>query len=230
VKADRVPTENPASTGRVYERIKVMAMTYQFRPGERINEIALAEQLEVSRTPLREALNRLVSEGFVTTVPGRGFFGRMLEAKEIHNLYEVRASLEEVIIRLACERATDAELDALEAFARSRPTGENGKSPEALRHDEEFHLRIARMTHNAEFVRLLEGINSRIHFVRWIDMRQRGRLDMKAHVRFAQLLRRRDVAACLTDSSVVIRRRYDDIVKVIRTGIAEIYMTPEEPA
>ncbi len=229
MKMARVPAEGVASTGRVYERIRVMAMTYQFRPGERINEIALAEQLEVSRTPLREALNRLVSEGFVSVVPGRGFFGRMLDAKEIHNLYEVRASLEETIIRLACERASDEELLELEAFARSRPTQENGKSLEALRHDEEFHLRIARMTHNAEFVRLLDGINSRIHFVRWIDMRRHKKLDMKSHVRFAQLLRERDVAACLTDSSVVIRRRYHEIVDVIRTGIAEIYMTPGEP-
>ncbi|MBL6454619.1 GntR family transcriptional regulator [Belnapia sp. T6] len=228
MKTVRNSAVNPASTGRVYERIKVMAMTYQFRPGERINEIALAEQLEVSRTPLREALNRLVSEGFVTTVPGRGFFGRMLDAKEIHNLYELRVSLEEAIIRLACERATEEELAALEEFAQSRPTQENGKSLEALRHDEEFHLRIAGMTHNPEFVRLLESINSRIHFVRWIDMRRRERLDMMAHVRFAQLLRRRDVAACLTDSSIVIRRRYSEIVDVIRSGIAEIYMAPDE--
>ncbi|WP_235907670.1 GntR family transcriptional regulator [Siccirubricoccus phaeus] len=226
----RLPAESPAAAGRVYDRIKVMAMAYQFRPGERINELALAAQLGVSRTPLREALNRLVSEGFVTTVPGRGFFGRMLDAKEIHNLYEVRASLEEAIIRLACERASDEELAELEAFARSRPTQENGKSLEALRHDEEFHLRIARMTQNAEFVRLLESIHSRIHFVRWIDMRRREKLDMTAHLRFARLLRRRDVAACLTDNSVVMRRRYKEIVDVIRTGIAEIYMTPEQPA
>ncbi|MDO9712656.1 GntR family transcriptional regulator [Paracraurococcus lichenis] len=226
----RMPADSPASASRVYERIKFMAMAYQFRPGERINELALAEQLGVSRTPLREALNRLVSESFVTVVPGRGFFGRLLDAKEIHNLYEVRASLEEAIIRLACERASDEELEALETFARSRPTQDNGKSLEALRHDEEFHLRIARMTHNAEFVRLLEGINSRIHFVRWIDMRRHEKLDMAAHIRFAQLLRKRDIAACLTDSSLVIRRRYNEIVDVIRTGIAEIYMTSEHGA
>jgi hypothetical protein len=48
-------------TDRVYEEVKLMAMTYRFRPGERINEVLLAEQLQVSRTPLREALNRLSS-------------------------------------------------------------------------------------------------------------------------------------------------------------------------
>jgi uncharacterized protein (TIGR02421 family) len=93
-----------------------MAMTYQFKPGERINEVALARRLEVSRTPLREALNRLAAEGFLTMVPNRGFVGRMLDATEIYQLYEFRCEIEETIIRLACERATEEELLDLEHF------------------------------------------------------------------------------------------------------------------
>ncbi|HWL80498.1 MAG TPA: GntR family transcriptional regulator [Roseomonas sp.] len=228
MKTAKPPPEEGGSTGRVYEQIRLMAMTYQFRPGERINELELAEQLKVSRTPLREALNRLVSEGFVTVVQGRGFFGRLLDAGEIYDLYEVRATLEEAIIRLACERATDEELKDFEKFAGTRPTKDQGKSLEALQHDEEFHLRIARMTHNREYVRLLESINRRIHFVRWIDMRRRPALDMKSHMRLAKLLRQRDASACAADASTVIRRRYEEIVEVIRTGIAEIYLNPKE--
>ncbi len=66
------------SADRVYDAIKSMAITYGFRPGERINEVDLARQLDVSRTPLREALNRLVTEGFLTTRLNKGFFARTL--------------------------------------------------------------------------------------------------------------------------------------------------------
>ena len=214
------------SADRVYDQVRLMAMTYQFRPGERINEIELSTRLNVSRTPLREALNRLVAEGFVTTLTNRGFFGRLLDATEIHDLYEFRCLLEQSIIRLACERATDAALDELEQFARTRPAGEHSVSIEALRHDEEFHLRIARLTGNGEFVRALASVNSRIHFVRWIDLRRRPHHDGSAHSKIVSLLRQRDPEACADYLGAMIRRRHDEIVDVIRTGIAEIYIGP----
>lgn len=91
----RAGADTANSTNRVYGQIKLMAMTYQFRPGERINEVHLATRLNVSRTPVREALNRLSSEGFLSTLPNRGFFGRLLDVKEIYNLYESRCLLEQ---------------------------------------------------------------------------------------------------------------------------------------
>ena len=64
------------SADSVYERVKSMAITYSIRPGERINEVELARRLNVSRTPLREALNRLVTEGFLTAQLNKGFLDR----------------------------------------------------------------------------------------------------------------------------------------------------------
>ena len=61
---------------RVYEQLKAMAVSYEFKPGERLNEGELAKRLGVSRTPLREALNRLNTEGFLRFTPGKGFFCR----------------------------------------------------------------------------------------------------------------------------------------------------------
>src|SRR5665213_3641148 len=92
---DRDVLDRPArSTDRVYEQIKLMAMTYAFLPGDHINEVDLARQLNVSRTPVREALNRLSSEGFTSMLPNRGFFGRLLDPTEIFNLFEYRCALE----------------------------------------------------------------------------------------------------------------------------------------
>jgi DNA-binding GntR family transcriptional regulator len=214
------------STDRVYEQIKLMAMTYAFLPGEHINEVELARQLQVSRTPVREALNRLSSEGFTSMVPNRGFFGRLLDATEIYNLFEYRCALEQAIFRLACERASDEALDELDAFVealRKQDTESREPTLDRLRQDEEFHVRIARMTGNPEFVRALEAVNSRIHFVRWIDLRKRG-TSTDGHARIARVLRQRDPDRCASDLEALIRRRREEIMEVIKDGVVEIYV------
>ena len=79
----------PKPSGRVesvYQTLREMAVDFRLKPGERINEVALARALGASRTPLREALNRLVSEGFLTFEPGRGFFCRKLMVKDVYEL------------------------------------------------------------------------------------------------------------------------------------------------
>ncbi|MCB2140803.1 MAG: GntR family transcriptional regulator, partial [Rhodobacteraceae bacterium] len=96
------------SEGRVetlYAAVKARAAAFEIRPGERINEVALARELAASRTPLREALNRLVAERLIDFVPGQGFYCRALDVEGIGQLYELRRALEVLAIRLACERA-----------------------------------------------------------------------------------------------------------------------------
>src|SRR3546814_2307491 len=70
---------------RAYVALRAMAMSYRFQPGQRLNEGELARELEISRTPLREAMHRLVSEGLLALVSGRGFFARPLEVKEVRS-------------------------------------------------------------------------------------------------------------------------------------------------
>ncbi|WP_260987675.1 GntR family transcriptional regulator [Roseomonas gilardii] len=217
--------EKATSVGRVYEQLKLMAMTYRFRPGLRINEAELSKQLNVSRTPLREALNRLASEGYVAAVPNRGFIGRMLDVNEIVSLHEFRCALEQAIIRIVCERASDADLAELAQFAAESAGHDEPLTVAALQRDEEFHLRIARLTRNPEFIRTLENINGRIHFVRWIDLRRRGR-SSGAHTKIVQLLQSRDAERCAEHLGNVIRRRREEIIDAIRSGAADILLSP----
>ena len=103
---------------RAYGRLREMAINYRFRPGERLNEGALAKDLQLSRTPLREAMHRLVSEGLLHLVSGRGFFARPLDVKEVCDLYEARLALETAIVRLACSRATWSSLPRVPRWER----------------------------------------------------------------------------------------------------------------
>jgi DNA-binding GntR family transcriptional regulator len=211
---------------RAYEQLKAMAITYQLRPGERLAELDLAKRLKVSRTPIREALNRLVTEGFLTFTPNRGFQCRPLDAKEIFDLYEVRRSLEATAASLAVERASDEELDELGRFlARSRAVPEKTTVIELVRFDEEFHERIAALSRNGELLRILQNINARIRFCRWIDMENGRRSTTQGeHAGVLAALKARDAKKCAEAMNSHISRRLDQIVDVIREGYARIYM------
>ena len=212
---------------RAYEQLKSMAVTYQLRPGERLAELDLAKRLKVSRTPIREALNRLVTEGFLTFTPNRGFQCRPLDAKEIFDLYEVRRSLESTAARLAVERASDDELADLERFIeRSRSVSEKTTVMELVRLDEEFHERIAVLSRNAELLRILQNINARIRFCRWIDMENGRRMTTQSeHAGVLSALKSRDASRAAEAMNTHIARRLDQIVEVIREGYARIYMS-----
>jgi DNA-binding GntR family transcriptional regulator len=213
------------SADRVYKSLKAMAVTYQLRPGERLKEIELAQQLDVSRTPVREALNRLVTEGFLTSAPNKGFYCRSLNPKEIYDLYEYRCAIEIGIGRAACERATAEELRALAQFAcDSRDEPGDVRALKFVGLDEQFHERLALLTHNDEYLRGLRNINSRIHFVRWIDMQTKRRQHTQSeHMQIVDALCARDSDRCADLLRRHIARRLDQVVDVIKAGFGEIY-------
>src|SRR5690606_40955234 len=95
-----------------YAAIKELILRFHFKPGQHVNEVSLAEQLKVSRTPLREALNRLVAEG-VLEVRDRGLSITDINPNTVQALFEARMVIECALVRLACERASDEELGAL---------------------------------------------------------------------------------------------------------------------
>ena len=105
-----------SSVDSIYQQARVMAVNFDFKPEERINEGALATRLGTSRTPVREALNRLSAEGFLTFQTGRGFFNRALNPQEILDLYDARQAVECHAIRLAAERATDNDIKELQVY------------------------------------------------------------------------------------------------------------------
>jgi len=88
-------------------------LTGRFAPGERLDEVSLAEEHEVSRTPIREAFQRLSQSGLVEHVPRRGVFVRQTTAVEIMEMFEVMAELEAVCGRLAATRSSDAAVEEL---------------------------------------------------------------------------------------------------------------------
>ncbi|MCX8998379.1 GntR family transcriptional regulator [Rhizobiaceae bacterium BDR2-2] len=223
---ERPVIDSESNVDRVYSELKSMAVRFELKPGQRLNEGDLAKRLGVSRTPLREALNRLNIEGFLRFSPGKGFFCRELDPHEIFDLYELRKALEISAVRLSVERARDADIDALLDFLDATgPDPGDRDSVELVELDEHFHEGLMAMSGNAEMMRVLKNINDRIRFVRWIDMDRANRAKTQAdHRAVLENLKRRDVDACIEYLDRHISRRLDQITSAIKEGYAQIYM------
>ncbi|HEX6845228.1 MAG TPA: GntR family transcriptional regulator [Actinomycetota bacterium] len=114
-------------TDWVWEELREAIIELRLRPGEPLREVALAEQLGVSKTPLREAFTRLEQEGLVETTSFKGAVVTGYSERDLQEIYELRALLEGAAARAAAERSTPATIDALrDVVARSRELRDAG--------------------------------------------------------------------------------------------------------
>ncbi len=121
--------------------------------GDRINEVHLAAQLGVSRTPLREALSRLVAEGALRNVPRRGFFVRPFTAEEVRNIYPIRSILDPAALRLSGIPSA-AAIGQLRKINRSL---DGSTAPaEAVALDDRFHLELIAGCPNPVLIELIQ--------------------------------------------------------------------------
>jgi DNA-binding GntR family transcriptional regulator len=98
---------------RAYNDLKSDLLSGRFAPGERLTEEHLAKSLGVSRTPVREALHKLESEGLVKPLESRGFYVALDSREELEDLFDIRAALEGYAIRLICEKISEETIGQL---------------------------------------------------------------------------------------------------------------------
>ncbi len=209
----------------VYSTIRRRAMMFDFRPGQLVNESELAREMGVSRTPLRAALARLESEGYLERTDGRGFRCRNLEARPIFNLYETRCAIETFAVSRACERATDDQIEELRQFCQREGQQRLELSEEAqLDHDEKFHVRLVGLSGNPKIADELQRLNGKIRFARWVDMPGRIEASGSEHIAIVDAVRQRDAEKARRLLDEHISRRQDQIQNVIKQGFARICM------
>ena len=145
-----VPLNRRSLHDELVERIRDMIIEGQLAPLSRIHEGQLGKALGVSRTPLREALKFLASEGLLELVPGRGAVVRKLTPKDVRDMLDVLGAIETLGGRLACRNATDAEIaglrrihDEMMALYRAR------NRLEYYRRNQSIHSGIAQLSGNA---------------------------------------------------------------------------------
>ncbi|MGI9371597.1 MAG: GntR family transcriptional regulator [Hyphomicrobiales bacterium] len=210
--------------GQIYRTLREMTVNFSLRPGERINEVALARELGVSRTPLREALNRLVAESFIDFEPGRGFVCRKLSVADVYDLYQMRIAVETFSVRMAVEKASDNELARIADFWE-HASGDAGYSLEQmLAYDEHFHESIAALTENKELMRTLKNINARIRFFRWVDMEERRPRTRTETRDIIAAMQKRDADNAVHLMQAHISRRSDEIADALKECYAKLFL------
>lgn len=147
---------------RIADRIRADIVKGVFSDGERLIEPKLAEIYGISRTPIREALRQLESEGFIEIVPRKGAVVKELTIRDIDNLYAIKANLEGLAARQAVNLISDKEIERLvnmnEKFI-SLFNGSENIVEEYLRYNISFHNLFIKYSQNDKLIEILEGLN-----------------------------------------------------------------------
>jgi DNA-binding GntR family transcriptional regulator len=172
------PVENLTLWQRVYDHLRAEILSGRLEPGAELAEVALSEQLGVSRGPLREAIGRLASEGLVTVRPRRGAVVRSLSKAEFVELSQVREALEMLAVRLAVPRLGPEDVAALEELVATMAAhAERGEVAEFFEANSTFHLRLVEASGNAKLRELYEQLLAQLGRYRLRSLRLRGNLE-----------------------------------------------------
>ena len=148
----------------VFNTLRQAILRGELKPGERLMEIRLANQLGVSRTPIREAIRMLELEGLVIMIPRKGAQVAQITEKDLNDFLEVRLGLEELATRFACERIRSEALGDLYRASRKFESLLETDDLQALaKADVEFHDIIYQATDNARLVQLLNNLREQMY-------------------------------------------------------------------
>jgi DNA-binding GntR family transcriptional regulator len=179
-------------------RIRDMIIEGQLAPGSRIHEGQLGVALGVSRTPLREALKFVASEGLIDLVPGRGGIVRRLTPRDVRNMLDVLTALETLAGRLACRIATDAQIaEVRQTHDRMMALYADRQRLEYYKLNQAIHSAIAALSGNDFLVATHEAIQSRLKRIRFIGNEAPDNWSgaVQEHVEMIDALERRDEPA-----------------------------------
>ncbi len=180
----------------VCENIRQAIIDGTFSPGERLMEIQLADEMGVSRTPVREAIRKLELEGFVVMIPRRGTYVADISIKDITEIYEVRTSLDVLAAGLAAERITDEELESLYVYLHE--IGQhvaNMNIDKIVEADTAFHDILYTASRNERLRSIINNLREQLTGIRGRTMSYPGRLieTMDEHRYLVDAIAARDV-------------------------------------
>jgi DNA-binding GntR family transcriptional regulator len=152
---------------QIHDQLREMILSLDLTPGERLTERWLEGHFAGSRTPIRAALARLEGEDLVRR-DGRNWIVAPIDLGELEQLSEFREPLETTAVRLACARASEADLAAIEEMLDACQSG--APREEWHRVGTDFHVEIARLSGNPFIVKAIESVMTRLSRARWLEV------------------------------------------------------------
>ena len=180
-----------------YSAVRDAILANELKPGDRVSEYKVAEWLKISRTPAREGLRRLETEGFLTSVPRRGLVVASVDDEALYELYAVREVLEGGAAAMAARNATDAEIAALQQMVAAE-SAMTDSAEMMFEHNRLFHQFIYRAARNRYLTKYLQSIYDTLAATRSISTMRiaaRRQAVIAEHRALAAAIARRDEAA-----------------------------------
>ncbi len=179
---------------RIYFTLRKAILYGILPPGANLGERDIASTLQVSRTPVREALQRLVQEGFIiTNKSSKKMSVFQLDIKDIEDIYDIRIGLESIAARLAAERLTDVDILALEEILEMEKENKDDLKLQ-VELNAKFHNTIAMATRNPKLKCLISIYHDLVQTVNYTSLRYEGRIEqaLKEHEKIFLAIKNRD--------------------------------------
>ncbi|WP_375595243.1 GntR family transcriptional regulator [Algihabitans albus] len=214
-----------------YGRIKELVVNARFRPGEQLQINELSEELDLSPTPVREALSRLLAEDLIVGVPNRGFFCKQLDVEELRALYEFAFVVLKHSLRFGLEAAKEER--RFEEFRFDDDEITTGTPNQKDSHDllarriERLYVTIAALSRNPLMVSCIRGFNDKSHYMRVMDLSSEGHLGQirPELTRLVSNLRAGKTADAVKQLDRLHQRKHENLPLLAREGLARAFLS-----
>ena len=202
-------------------RLRQRIVEGQLSPGAKLNERELAELLNVSRTPLREAIKMLAAEGLVELLPNRGAVVAQMSEQDVADTFEVIAGLEGQSGELAAQRITEAELAEIRALHYEMMAAFTRRDlPTYYRLNAQIHTQINAAARNPVLAQTWRNVNARLQALRFRSNfdEAKWKRAVKEHERMVELLAARDAAGLRALLVEHLMHKRDAVLELMRNG------------
>ena len=216
-------TDKYSLRGRVFNRLREDILSGKYQDYEELKEVAIGEELGVSRTPVREAFRQLELEGLIQIVPNKGAYVTGITAKDVKDIYMIRSSLEGMCARLATENITDEQLEELEenvylaSFHASK-----GHMEQMTELDNRFHHILYEACDSKMLEKLLQDFHQYVMRIRkkTLSTKERGIASNEEHRQIMEAIKEKNPDKAQQLATMHMHNAYDNMVK---NGLYDIY-------
>jgi DNA-binding GntR family transcriptional regulator len=179
----------------VYRYLKESILEGKYKPGERLNELELSEKLNISRTPIREALFSLASQGFVKNIPRKGIVVSKISEQDIFEVFTILSSLEVLASKLAAQNMTEETQKKFDQLIEKLVKIEGQSDDDIESKQIEMYLLLYKATKNEKLIQILSGLINYIHMSATVGNETPGRRkeSVHEHIKIMKAVRNKEV-------------------------------------
>lgn len=216
-------TDKYSLRGRVFNKLREDILSGKYQEHEELKEVAIGEELGVSRTPVREAFRQLELEGLIQIVPNKGAYVTGITAKDVKDIYMIRSYLEGMCAKLVTEKITDEQLDELEenVYLASYHASK-GHMEQMAELDNRFHHILYEACDSKMLQKLLQDFHEYVMRIRkkTLSTKERGIASNEEHKQIMEAIKQRNADEAERLANLHMNNAYENMVN---NGLYDIY-------